>query len=68
VGAMSSKEEIKEVENVVKIFFIEERVINLASSIGTKKIIEKIYTEPIKNLSYDVNNKDLQLLTVRGLN
>jgi len=65
---MSSKEEIKEVENVVKIFFIEERVINLASSIGTKKIIEKIYTEPLKNLSYDVNNKDLQLLTVRGLN
>jgi len=65
---MTSKEEIKEVENVVKIFFIEERVINLASSIGRKKIIEKIYTEPLKNLSNDVNNKDLQLLTVRGLN
>ncbi len=64
---MTSNEEIKEVENVVKIFFIEKRVIDLVSNIGTKKVVEKIYNEPLKNL-YDVNNKDLQLLTVRGLN
>jgi hypothetical protein len=68
VGALSSNEEIKEIENVVKIFFLEERVIDLASNIGTKKIIEKIYPESIKNNIRDINNKVLQFLTVKGLN
>jgi len=68
VGALSSNEEIKEVENIVKMFFIEERVIDLASNIGAKKVIEKTYSESMKNLGNDLNNKVLQFLTVRGLN
>lgn len=68
MGALSSNEEIKEVENIVKMFFIEERVIDLASNIGAKKVIEKTYSESMKNLGNDLNNKVLQFLTVRGLN
>ena len=41
---------------------------DLASNIGTKKGIEKIYPESIKNLSNGLNNKVLQFLTVKGLN
>jgi len=68
VGALSSREEVKEVENVVKIFFLEERVMDLASNIGTKKVVEKIYPESIKNLNFNIDNKVLQVLTVKGLN
>jgi len=68
VGALSSSEEVKEVENIVKIFFLEERVMDLVSNVGTKKVIEKIYPESIKNLNYDINNKVLKFLTVKGLN
>jgi len=55
-------------ENVVKIFFLEERVTDLASNIGTKKVIEKIFPETIKNYNYDASKKVLQFLTVKGLN
>ena len=68
MGALSSNEEIKEVENIVKMFFIEERVIDLASNINPKKVIGKTYSESMKNLGNDINNKVLQFLTVRGLN
>ena len=68
MGALSSNEEIKEVENVVKLFFIEERVIDLASNIETKKVVNRIYPESVKSLSQNDNNKDLQFFTVRGLN
>lgn len=68
MGALSSSEEVKEVENIVKIFFLEERVMDLVSNVGTKKVIEKIYPESIKNLNYDINNKVLKFLTVKGLN
>ena len=68
MGALSSREEVKEVENVVKIFFLEERVMDLASNIGTKKVVEKIYPESIKNLNFNIDNKVLQVLTVKGLN
>ncbi len=68
MGALSSSEEVREVENIVKIFFLEERVMDLVSNVGTKKVIEKIYPESIKNLNYDINNKVLKFLTVKGLN
>ena len=68
MGALSSNEEVKEIENVVKIFFLEERVIDLASNIGTKNVFEKKYPESIKNNVTDINNKVLQILTVKGLN
>jgi hypothetical protein len=68
VGALSSNEEVKEIENVVKIFFLEERVIDLASNIGTKNVFEKKYPVSIKNNVTDINNKVLQILTVKGLN
>lgn len=68
VGVLSSNEEIKEIENIVKIFFIEERVINLASNIVTKKVIEKINPISIKNPNHDINSKYIQFFTVKGLN
>jgi hypothetical protein len=68
VGALSSNEEVKEIENVVKIFFLEERVIDLASNIGTKNVFVKKYPVSIKNNVTDINNKVLQILTVKGLN
>jgi len=63
---LSSNEEVKEIENVVKIFFIEEKVIDLTANIETKKVIEKILPMSIKNNNHD--NKAIQFLTVRGLN
>ena len=68
MGALSSSEEVREVENIVKIFFLEERVMDLVSNVGAKKVIEKIYPESIKNLNYDINYKVLKFLTVKGLN
>ena len=68
VGALSNDEEVKELENVVKMFFIEERVMDLTSSIEKKKVNGKTYAESLKNISCGINNKFLQFLTVRGLN
>ncbi len=66
MGALSSNEEVKELENVVKIFFIEEKVIDLTSNFETKKVIEKILPDSLKYNNH--NNKVTQFLTVRGLN
>jgi hypothetical protein len=41
---------------------------DLASNIGAKKVVEKIYPESIRNLNINIDNKVLQVLTVKGLN
>ena len=49
-------------------FFLEERVIDITSNIGTKKIVEKVYSESQKDLNHEISGKVLQFLTVKGLN
>ena len=69
VGVASEREELNEIENVVKVFVVTERVITLANDIKSEEN-DKKNLKPIKKLNINPNpyNKRLKSLTVKGLN
>jgi glycerate kinase len=69
VGTLSNREEVNEVENIAKVFVIEQRVMDLAEDFQTPKNITKTQAlspkkHVIKNLLQKSQN---QILSVRGL-
>lgn len=69
VGVTSDRTDLIEIENIVKVFVVAERVIDLASEIKSE-IINKNNLKMSKELNKnpDPYNKYLRPLTVRGLN
>ena len=68
MGILTSKEEIKEIENVAQVFLIEERVKDLTSHVETKDSIGKAYSDLQKATYNNIVNRDVHILMVRGLN
>ena len=69
VGVTSNGAELIEIENIVKVFVVAERIIDLASELKSE-VINKNNLKPSKELNNLLNpyNKYLRPLTVRGLN
>jgi hypothetical protein len=69
VGVTSGRAELIEIENIVKVFIVTERVIDLASEVKNKEINKQKLKSSIK-----INNhpnpyiKYLKPLNVRGFN
>ena len=69
VGTVSDKDELNEIENIAKVFVIEERVIDLTEEIVEKNILKSNLKPLKKSISRRYPGYDrLQYLTVRGLN
>ena len=70
MGIVSDEEEINEIENIVKAFFVEERMIDITYHIEKKDIIKKTELKLFKKLNIRRNliNEHIPFLTVRGLN
>ena len=66
---MSNKEEVKEVENIAKVFVIEQRVMDIAEELPKTKTITHTPIEPQKKqiIKTLVNKSNNQILNVRGL-
>lgn len=69
VGVTSDREELKEIENIVKVFVVTERIITLTNDIKSEEI-NKNNLESSKKLNINPNpyNRHLKSLTVKGLN
>ena len=69
VGVTSERAELIEIENIVKVFIVTERVIDLASELKSEGA-NKNKLKSIKefNNNPDPYNKYLKPLTVRGFN
>jgi len=69
VGVTSSRAELIEIENIVKVFIVAERIIDLASEIKPEEI-NKNNLEISKNFNNHLNQYKIYLkpLTVKGLN
>jgi hypothetical protein len=69
VGVTSNREELNEIENIVKVFVVTQRIITLANDIKSEDN-DKNNLEPIKKSNINPNpyNKHLKSLTVKGLN
>ena len=69
VGVTSDKAELIEIENIVKVFVVTERIIDLASELKSE-VIKKNNLKSSRELNNHPNpyNKYLRPLTVRGLN
>ena len=70
VGILSDIDEINEIMDITEVFVVEQRMMDLAYQVDSKKIIKKTYLEPTKksNIHQNKTNGRLQFLTVRGLN
>ena len=69
VGVTSSRAELIEIENIVKVFVVAERVIDLAGELKTKPVNKnKIKSTKDFKINPDPYNKFLRPLTVRGFN
>ena len=70
VGMFSTKEEVKEIENLASVFYVEERVIYLTSGVETKINYRKKYlVQPSQKIvTQKAEYKQLQNFTVKGLN
>ena len=69
VGVTSDRAELIEIENIVKVFIVTERVIDLASEIKSEVANKKNFKSIKKiNINPDPYNKLLKPLTVRGFN
>jgi hypothetical protein len=69
VGVTSSRAELIEIENIVKVFIVAERVIDLASEIKSEAINKnKLKSSIVINKRPDLNNRYLKTLNVRGFN
>ena len=64
-----SEKEIREIEDVAKIFLVEERVKDI-TNIKKDSILEKIHLESLKKIKINPTNikENPAFLTVRGLN
>jgi len=69
VGVTSDKAELIEIENIVKVFVVTERVIDLASELKSD-VSNSNKLKSIKELNNNPNpyNKYLKPLNVRGFN
>ena len=69
VGVTSDREESNEIENIVKVFVVTERIITLTNDIKSEEI-NKNNLESSKKLNINPNpyNGHLKSLTVKGLN
>jgi len=69
VGVASNRAELIEIENIVKVFVVAERIIDLASEIKSEEI-NKNNLELSKNFNNypDQCKRYLKPLTVKGLN
>ncbi len=69
VGVTSDREELNEIENIVKVFVVTERIITLTNDIKSEEI-NKNNLESSKKLNINPNpyNRHLKSLTVKGLN
>ena len=69
VGVTSDREELNEIENIVKVFVVAERIINLTNDIKSE---ENIKNNLDSSKKYNINptpyNGHLKSLTVKGLN
>jgi len=69
VGVTSNRAEIIEIENIVKVFVVAERIIDLASEIKSESINKNNLKSSKELVNHpDPYNKYLKPLTVRGLN
>ena len=69
VGVTSSRSELIEIENILKVFVVAERVIDLASEIKSETINKNKIKSSIEfNKHPDLNNRYLKTLNVRGFN
>jgi len=69
VGVTSDREELNEIENIVKVFVVTERIITLANDIKSEDN-DKNDLKSSKKLNNNPNpyNRHLKSLTVKGLN
>jgi hypothetical protein len=69
VGVTSSRAELIEIENIVKVFVVAERVIDLASEVKNDAI-NKNRSKKLKEINNHPNpyNQYLRPLNVRGFN
>ena len=82
VGAIQNKAEAEDIENIVKVFVIKERIFNLNQNKKNKNLKEiktnemilstehTKYKKPfnIVPLNYKINNKSSPIFNVRGIN
>jgi hypothetical protein len=69
VGVTSSRAELVEIENIVKVFVVAERVIDLANEIKSEVINKnKIKPSIENNKNPNLDNRYLKPLNVRGFN
>ena len=69
VGLLNDEDELNEMENIAKIFIVEQRMKNLSYIKIVKPTLEKKYSHSSEKIILNHNNylKRLSLLTVRGL-
>lgn len=69
VGVASNRSELIEIENIVKVFLVAERISDLACEIKSEEI-NKIDLKSSKDLNNNPNpdGRYLKPLTVKGLN
>lgn len=69
VGVTSDREELNEIENVVKVFVVTERIITLANDIKSEeKNKNNLKSSKKININPNPYNRHLKSLTVKGLN
>ena len=69
VGVTTNKRELVEIENIVKVFLVAERVIDLASEIKSEKLnINKLNSTKELKINPNPYNRYLKPLNVRGFN
>jgi hypothetical protein len=69
VGVTTDRTELKEIQNIVKVFVVAERIIDLASEIKSElPNTNKLKSPREFNNHPNQYNKYLRPLTVRGLN
>ena len=68
-GVISTMDDIHDIENVAKVFVMEQRINNLQCCEETKKIIEETHPESVEKstVSSDFIHGNLPILTVKGL-
>ncbi len=69
VGVTTDRAELIEIQNIVKVFVVAERIIDLASEIKSESTNKNnLKSQRELNNHPDQYNKHLKSLTVRGLN
>ena len=68
-GVISTMDDIHDIENVAKVFVMEQRISNLQFREETKNIIEETHPESVEKSTVSSNfiHGNLPILTVKGL-